>query len=98
MKFIIIFGIVLMVFALYFAGMGIRMLLKKGGFRAGCTSEVHINEDNVMECGVCPKKEINLCESRDEMGLAEISSIATMGRFDEGQHETSIRHSKENSH
>jgi hypothetical protein len=88
MDFLVIFLLILAMFSLYFLGMGIRMLLRKGAFRAGCSSEVHISHDNVLECGVCPKKEINLCESRDDMGLAGISSIATMGRFDKDTDES----------
>ena len=97
MDFLVIFILVLSTFGLYFIGMGIRMVLKKGLFRAGCTSEVHIPHENVLDCGVCPKKEVNLCESRDDMGLAGISSMSAMGRFDKDSDDTLSSSDKKNT-
>ena len=73
------------VFGLCFAGMAIGLIVRGRAMRGGCADEPVIEDGHLMSCGGCPKKEISLCEEEDDMGLAGISELSTLGRFaDEG--------------
>ena len=79
----ITFLLVLGAFALCFAGMAIGLIIRGKRMRGGCGDEPVITEDGrLSSCGACPKKEIDLCETDDTMGTAEISSLGTLGRFE----------------
>ncbi len=82
-EFIVILIATFALFVLYFVGMGIRIILTGDAFRGGGCGRGLIKHEKVLDCGVCPKKEIDLCKSSDTTGLADISELGTLGRFDE---------------
>lgn len=80
--FLLVFALVAILFGLCFLAMAIGLLVRRMILRGGCGSHAVIVDGEKISCGACPKKEIDLCESDDETGLAKIAAVGTMGRFD----------------
>lgn len=74
---------VLIVFGVCFAAMAVGLIFRGVKMRGGCGHEPELEDDRLPGCGVCPKKEVDLCESDDTTGLAAISTLQTLGRFDD---------------
>ncbi|MDA0321153.1 MAG: hypothetical protein O2923_00345 [Verrucomicrobia bacterium] len=83
MSVLLLMLVVLVAFGLCFAAMAVGVLIRGRAMRGGCSSDPVIDDDGrLASCGVCPKKEISLCETDDETGLAGVASLSTLGRFD----------------
>jgi len=71
-----VFFFTLGVFAVAFLLFSIRILLVKDGeFHGTCSSQGQALENSDVECGVCVKKENDLCPSEDESGLTAITQL-----------------------
>jgi len=66
----------LIVFGLCMAGLGVGVLLSQRGLRGTCGSDPILNKKGeAMSCGVCPKKEAEVCPSDDPLiALAQIGN------------------------
>ena len=82
-EFLTLFLVVLTFFALYFLGMGVRVLIKGAAFRGGCGTTEENPGQHILNCGACPKKKVALCETDDTSGLAGVAKIATMARYED---------------
>ena len=75
---------VLIVFTGCFVAMAIGLIVRGIGPRGGCGSDPE-ELVGVESCGSCPKKEIDLCEEDDTTGLAAVSNLSTLGRFEKDE-------------
>ena len=76
-----IFFLTLAIFLMAFVFFGIRILLVKDGeFHGTCSSQGQALHNSDIECGVCVKKENDLCPSEDESGLTAIAQLTDPNR------------------
>ena len=60
--------------------MAVGLILRGKVMRGGCGSASH-EDGATIGCEACSKKQINLCDEDDSMGLAGPSFAGTLGRF-----------------
>ena len=78
------FGVAILVFGLCFAGMAVGLIVRGRRMGGGCGSDPDPDAaGNALGCGACPKKKVNLCDSEDPSGMADIAELATLGRYRE---------------
>lgn len=76
-----IFVLTLIIFLVAFVFFGVRILLVKDGeFHGTCSSQGQALDHSDIECGVCVKKENDLCPSEDESGLTAIAQLTDPNR------------------
>ncbi len=73
-------------FGLAFAGMAISLIIRGRKMRGGCANHAPPpSKDQSIHptCEFCSEKQkINLCTTKDKTGLAKISKLSTLGKFD----------------
>jgi len=64
-----------LIFGLAMAGMGIGVMLSNKALRGSCGGDTVVGADgDLISCGACPKKEVSVCPSDDE--LVRLAQIA----------------------
>lgn len=65
--------ITLVLFGLCMAGLGVGLMLQGRALQGSCGGVVDKNGDDLVSCGVCSKKEAEVCPSDDPLvALAQI--------------------------
>lgn len=66
----------MLIFGLCMSGLGLGVLFSQKGLRGTCGSDPIMNKKGeALTCGVCPKKEAEVCPSDDPMvALAQIAN------------------------
>ena len=78
--FLVTLAVTLTIFGLAVLLMAVGLILRGKVLRGGCGS-VSAADGSIVACESCSKKELNLCDENDSMGLAGPSFAGTLGRF-----------------
>jgi len=77
---LVTFVLTLAIFGLAIILMAIGLLLRGKVMRGGCGSTPG-KDGTTIGCESCSKRDLNLCDEEDDMGLAGPSFAGTLGRF-----------------
>ena len=76
-----IFVFTLVIFSIAFVFFAIRILIiKDGEFHGTCASQGQALQHTDVDCGVCVRKENDLCPGDDDTNLVAIAQLGNPGR------------------
>ena len=77
-----IFVFTLIIFSIAFVFFAVRILILKGGeFHGTCSTQGEALEHSDIDCGVCVRKESDLCPSDDDTNLVAIAQLGNPSRM-----------------
>lgn len=81
-EFLIILMMTFAIFGISVLGLALGLILRGKVLRGGCGTAMRDKDGNEIGCEHCTRKETNLCEDEDEMGLTDVALMGTFGKYD----------------